>query len=912
MKRLTAALTAGLVAAPLAAVITVAAAPAASAESNGVGQTPAMGWSTWSFIRTDPTAAKVEAQALALKNSGLAAAGYGYINLDDFWYMCPGSQGPDVDANGRWVIDATKFPPDPATGRNGIQVVADYVHSLGLKFGLYATPGISAQAVAQNSPILGPNGQPSGYTTDQIAEPAVHENNYNCGGMVGINYASPGGQYFIDSWADEFASWGVDYLKLDGVGAFDIPDVQAWSQALVQTGRPIHLELSNNLAIGDAATWAQYSNGWRTGGDIECYGCETGGSHYPLTDWANIASRFNQVAAWQPYGGPGAFNDYDSIEVGNGANDGLTYNERQSQLSLWALASSPLILGTDLTNLTKQDLGLLLNKKVIAVDQDAIDASRISDTATSQVFAKVEKTGVAVAGLFNTGGQAEQVTTTASAIGLPASPAYLVDNLWKASHATTESAGTIVATVPAHGVALVKVTPVASPGNVPPEVSHGLSGTTPVMTAGQPVTLTESFTDDGAVTLQNVTISLTAPTGWTVTPTSPATFPSVASGQTVQTTFSVTAPAATQACTSSALRATVAYQAPGFGAGQASDSATTVINPPGSSVSPPFQTFSSATDAPPTFGQSSGKFCISGAGTDLYSSSDSYSAIYHSGAAGPNSVITTEVVSHQALVNFAKAGIIVRNTMTGSGTTPEGVILFYSPAGGIQLEWDSNGGDFINSVTPANGTLAVGTPVHLMLQRTVQSATQSTYVGYYSTDGKTWHIVGSATVPGQNATQDAGMFVVSGATGVPGGAVFHGFSVRNVTGTSYEAESTGNTVVAPAAVASCSGCSGGQKVGFVGFAGTLTFNNVNVATAGTYQVVVAFCDGDAVTGRQAEMTVNGGTPQLLSFRSSGSWTNAGFFFVNVALNAGNNTIEFSNPTAYAPDLDRLIVPPSPA
>src|SRR5690348_5845242 len=323
MSRLVRALVASSLIAPLITVAALSAAPAAQAENNGVGRTPALGWSSWSFLRHGPNATNIEAEAAALKSSGLASVGYSYANLDDFWYVCPGSQGPALDSYGRWVIDTARFPADPGTGRNGIQVVADYVHHLGLKFGLYVTPGISAQAVAQNTPILGPDGQPTGYTADQIAQPSVRENNYNCGGMVGIDYSKPGAQDFIDSWAGEFASWGVDYLKLDGVGSFDIPDVQAWSQALEQTGRPIHLELSNSLNIADAATWAQYSNGWRTGGDIECYGCESGSSSYPLTDWANVASRFNQVAAWQPYGGPGAFNDYDSIEVGNGSNDGL-------------------------------------------------------------------------------------------------------------------------------------------------------------------------------------------------------------------------------------------------------------------------------------------------------------------------------------------------------------------------------------------------------------------------------------------------------------------------------------------------------------------------------------------------------------------------------------------------------------
>src|SRR5262245_20997111 len=93
------------------------------AESNGVGLTPALGWSSWSFIRRNPTAARIEAQADAMKSSGLAAVGFRYINLDDFWYQCPGSQGPSVDQFGRWVTDPTRFPPSGST--NGIQVVAD-------------------------------------------------------------------------------------------------------------------------------------------------------------------------------------------------------------------------------------------------------------------------------------------------------------------------------------------------------------------------------------------------------------------------------------------------------------------------------------------------------------------------------------------------------------------------------------------------------------------------------------------------------------------------------------------------------------------------------------------------------------------------------------------------------------------
>ena len=302
-------LAAALVAA-VGTLLATTAAPRALAENNGLAvSAPLMGWSSWSFLRSDPTAAKIEAEASALKSSGLSAHGYDYVNLDDFWYQCPGSQGPNVDQYGRWVTDATKFPASGSI--NGIAVVANYVHSLGLKFGLYVTPGISKQAVAQNTPIEGTSD-----TAAQIATTAS-ENNYNCGGMTGIDYSKPGAQAFIDSWADEFASWGVDYVKLDGVGSADLPDVTAWSAALRQTGRPMALELSNSLGISNATTWSALANGWRTTGDIECY-CGSGGSSYPLTDWANVESRFGAAASWQPYGGPGGWNDYDSIEVGNG------------------------------------------------------------------------------------------------------------------------------------------------------------------------------------------------------------------------------------------------------------------------------------------------------------------------------------------------------------------------------------------------------------------------------------------------------------------------------------------------------------------------------------------------------------------------------------------------------------------
>ncbi|MDX6393758.1 MAG: alpha-galactosidase [Streptosporangiaceae bacterium] len=895
MSRLARGLVAVLIAAPLVSVASLSAAPAARAEDNGIGQTPALGWSSWSFIRSNPTAAKIEAQADAMKSSGLARAGFQYVNLDDFWYECPGGQGPNVDQYGRWVIDPTKFPPSGS--ENGIQAVADHVHKLGLKFGLYVTPGISKQAVAANTPIEG-----TSYTADEIAT-TTGESNYNCGGMVGIDYTKPGAQAFINSWADQFASWGADYLKLDGVGSFDIPDVQAWSQALSQTGRPIHLELSNSLSIADAATWKQYSNGWRTGGDIECYGCETSNYPYPLTDWANVASRFDQVAAWQPYGGPGAFNDYDSLEIGNGSNNGLTPDERQTQMSLWALGASPLILGTDLTNLDATDLGYLKNRAVLSVDQDAIDASRIVNTAGTQVFAKTERHGDVVVGLFNTSSQAGVVSTTASAAGLPASGAYVLDDLW--AHRLTESGGTIAADVPPHGVALFRVRAAQQASVAPPSATVAVTGLNAV-TGGVPATATETFADNGAQPARHVTLSLTAPAGWTVTPTSPTSFASVAGGQTAQATFQVVAPVPTVLFGSDTLSATADYSWRGPFRLHVSENPTVTTSPP---VQPPYVTYSSATDATAVFGQLGQEFGIVGAGADLYSGTDAYSSIYLKGAVGVSSTIETKVVSQQNMTGYAKAGIMVRNDISGSGTTPEGVVLFESPSGGIQLEWDSGGGAYLDSVTPPNGRIPDYLPIWLELQRS-----GSTYTGYYSYDGNTWLSVGSAVLPGQAAAQDAGMFLTSHATGSPGQAVFDGFSATTgatppPVATSYEAESPANTIAGGAVVANCSACSSGEKVGYVGVGGTLTVNGVNVASSGTYQVTIAYLDG---AGRQATISVNGGAPQTVSFTPTGSFDTVGTVTLPLQLTAGSNTIEFANPTAYAPDFDRIIVPAGPS
>jgi hypothetical protein len=424
----------------------------ARAENNGLERKPVLGWSSWSFLRKHPTAAKIEAEARALRSSGLQKLGYEYVNLDDFWYQCPGKQGPNVDRHGLWIPDSSRFPAHGRT--NGIEALAAYVHSLGLRFGIYVTPGISKQAVRRDTPIAG-----TPYTAEEIAEPSIRENNYNCGGMVGIDFNKPGAQQYIDSWADRFARWGIDFVKLDGITNRNGPEIEAWSKAIRQSGRPMVLDVTEgSFTQAIAPILMRYANQWEFSPDIECYSCEKHGSSYPLTDWQHLKKRFDAVAQWQPYARPGGFNDYDSIEVGNGNDDGLTPAERQTQLSLWALGAAPLILGVDLTHLDPRDLTYLKNTAVLAVDQDAIAARRVLYTSRRQVFAKLEPNGDAIVGLFNTGGRAEKVAISASLVGLTArKPGYWTTNLWTGKE--RRQGGTISATVPSHGVALYRVSP---------------------------------------------------------------------------------------------------------------------------------------------------------------------------------------------------------------------------------------------------------------------------------------------------------------------------------------------------------------------------------------------------------------------------------------------------------------------
>lgn len=408
---------------------------------NSLADRPFMGWSSWSSIRKKPTEQNIKdaADVMAAK---FKSHGYQYVNLDDYYML---DWTTTVDKYGRWVVDPKKFP-------SGMKALGDYIHHKGLKFGLYVTLGIPKGAVDQNTPI---EGTPY-HAKDIVNFSKGQKVNFNFKNMYAIDYSKPGAQEYIDSWAQLFASYGVDYLKIDGVRNQDIQDVEAWAKALKKTGRPIHVELSNNLDIKQASTWKELSNGWRTDHDVEAYGKPT------LTNWKKVSRRFDDAAEWHEHAGPGGWNDFDSLNVANGGKDGLTEEEKRSYVTLWAIASSQFVIGNDLTKLDDYGISLLTNDEIIGANQSGAAGKRLYKTAASQVFYQKLPDGSYNIGLFNTGPSSQNVSVKWADLGVEGSA--MVHDMWSHQDLGSMDSG-FTAKLSTHASRMVHVIPTSLSGN---------------------------------------------------------------------------------------------------------------------------------------------------------------------------------------------------------------------------------------------------------------------------------------------------------------------------------------------------------------------------------------------------------------------------------------------------------------
>jgi len=368
---------------------------------NGLAQTPPMGWNSWNKFACDVNEKVVRDVADAIVSSGMRDAGYQYVVVDDCW------AGPR-DWNGFITADPQHFP-------SGIKALADYVHSRGLKFGIYSDAG-----------------------------------RLTCAGRPG----SEGHEY---QDALTYARWGADYLKYDWCSTGDRNAGEAYAvmaDALRASGRPIVFSMCE---WGTAKPWLWAKNTgnlWRTTGDI----FDSFSVKDPKHDWAHTLTEIVDLnePLW-PFAGPGHWNDADMLEVGNG---GMSPVEYRSHFSLWAMMASPLMAGNDIAHMDETTRSILLNKEVIAVDQDplGIQGHRVSKDGTSEVWVKPLANGARALVLFNRGEAPATIGATSDELGWPAGVRAKVRDLW-AHRDVGRWTGSIDATVEPHGVAMFTIEP---------------------------------------------------------------------------------------------------------------------------------------------------------------------------------------------------------------------------------------------------------------------------------------------------------------------------------------------------------------------------------------------------------------------------------------------------------------------
>ena len=397
----------GTVARGLAILLTLTA-PAAHAQTPanatqtpdaGLALTPPMGWNSWNRFACNINEQIIRDTADALASSGMKEAGYQYLVIDDCWHG-------QRDVHGDIQADPQRFP-------SGIKALADYVHSKGLKFGIYSDAGSKT-----------------------------------CGGRPGSR-----GYEFQD--AAQYARWGVDYLKYDwcNTGTQNAEaSYRTMREALNHTGRPIVFSMCE---WGTAKPWL-WANGvgnlWRTTGDIT----DKWAGKYDYSHGMMDIVDLNEPL--YPFAGPGHWNDPDMLEVGNG---GMSADEYRTHFSLWAMMAAPLIAGNDVAHMGAETRSILLNREVIAIDQDALGHAghRVRKTGDIEVWSRELSGGNRAVLLLNRGKTPADISVKWTDAGYPDTLNLRVRDLWQARDLGTLQGSYTAHNIPAHAVVMLTLRP---------------------------------------------------------------------------------------------------------------------------------------------------------------------------------------------------------------------------------------------------------------------------------------------------------------------------------------------------------------------------------------------------------------------------------------------------------------------
>ncbi|MDQ0920519.1 glycoside hydrolase family 27 protein [Paenibacillus sp. V4I5] len=417
--------------------------------------TPPMGWNSWDCYGAAVKEAEIRGNAEYMAEH-LKSFGWEYIVVDIQWYE-PGAVSSlyrpfvplEMDEYSRLVPAVNRFPS--AAGGMGFRPLSDYVHSLGLKFGIHIMRGIPRQAVHNNTPIKGSNA---------TARDIAHTNSicpWNTD-MYGVNATKEGAQAYYDSLFELYAEWGVDFIKVDDIGASRLydthqPEIQLIRNAIDRCGRPMVLSLSPGPAPVEYADFFEsQANMWRVTDDF-----------WDL--WPLLLDMFDRCYKWQGRPAPGNWPDCDMLPLGHigirsvdgGAADRWTRFTRDEQLTmmtLWSIFRSPLMFGGELRDNDEWTHSLLTNRDVLAMHRNSSKARQVSREQNKIVWAAEGDQGEHYVALFNTDETIVDISVSLSQFGLKGQ--VHGKELW-----TGKELGSIhdilSATVPPHGVILVRL-----------------------------------------------------------------------------------------------------------------------------------------------------------------------------------------------------------------------------------------------------------------------------------------------------------------------------------------------------------------------------------------------------------------------------------------------------------------------
>ncbi len=431
-------------------------APFRVSAAEDLAPTPPMGWNSWDAYGLTVTEAEYKAN-VSWFHQHLQPLGWQYVVVDEGWYLRnPGKKGKEqgfvMDPQGRYVVADNRFPS--AAGGANFKPLGAWVHARGLKFGLHIIRGIPREAVEKNLPIAGSafRAQDAANTSDTCRWNA---DNY------GLK-ANAAAQAYYDSVIQMYAGWGIDYIKVDCISKpYQADEIHMMSAAIKKSGRAIVLSLSPGpTPIEQANDLRVYANLWRISDDMWDTWLGKPGETFP----AGLVNQFARTAQWAPHAEPGHWPDADMLPLGYlGPRPGwgearvsrLTAAESRTLMTLWSMARSPLVAGTNLTRIDPRTEALYTNPEVIAVDQHSRKNRELSRDGSTVVWTATPDSGAGqYVAVFNLGESPQTVHYSWKDLALGEGK-HDIRDLW--ARKDLGSASSLTASVPTHGSMLFRI-----------------------------------------------------------------------------------------------------------------------------------------------------------------------------------------------------------------------------------------------------------------------------------------------------------------------------------------------------------------------------------------------------------------------------------------------------------------------